>query len=241
MNDVNERKGNDMNKAHADWLSADDNWSDARRYWAARIGAAATREGVPFGARARWIEERVEFATELFIDGKPLADLQHALRRPIAWLRQSGWRLPSSGRRKKEWRPYRQSSSIAGDDPARIVAAAEGVDGGVVAIVGEVGEIQPGGEVRVTGGSNMPRNDGRMALVVEIPLRPVWRMVRVYAHQTRYDSGTVRDEAPATIATAEPRPPMVGADWREGIVGPRRPCHAARAKWRREGLRFGGE
>lgn len=204
----------------------------------ARYRRRLFREAPRLGRRERdsWIEERVDFAVQLFTDGPAIepAELARAINRPIAYLRRANWRPGHTGnRRRRAWHPYAGSMGQRGDNPAKIAEVAEGNAEAFRAIVGSSGREIPGDAVAVIGGAVYVENDGKMVPTVRVmrewvvnvatPEGPSredrfeiecgWRMKRGTAHKaTTFEPCTVRDSVTILDRFSGHQPPPPPAD-----------------------------
>jgi hypothetical protein len=141
----------------------------------------ASRDGVGAGlskdARSAALDEAAQRGLRLFLDrdysrsGLTAACRVAAYLSAAAYMRRAQWREGSHGREYDRGRKARGNAAMynraagsrAGHSPASIVRAAEGVEGGMVALVGTGCDDLPGETVTVPGGpAGRGQTDGRM-------------------------------------------------------------------------------
>lgn len=237
------------------YLAVDGNLEALRARYRRRL----CREAPSLSRRERmsWIDERVDFAVQLFADGPAIepSELARAINRPIAYLRRANWRPGHTGnRRRRAWHPYAGSMGQRGDNPAKIAEVSEGDAEATQAIIGSSGREIPGDAVAVAGGMVYMENEGKMVPTVRVvrewvvniatPQGPSreerfeidcgWRMKRTTAHKaTDFEPCTVRDSVTVIDRHAGHQPPPPPADW-TGLV-----CVVTRGETHRARLSHG--
>jgi hypothetical protein len=217
-----------QNMSPFDYLAMPGSFDALQAHYRRRIGRHAPQ--LPRAHRESWIDDRVAFAVELFLDGPPFnaTDVARAINRPVAYLRRANWHCGKAGskRRTRQWHPYVASMTAAGDNPSAIVALCEGDPDALLAVQGRAGRVVPGGVVQVRGGTASGREtDGKIVPTVKVnrawiengeerfEIECGWRMTSPRTgHVIRYDAGEVREEIEMVDRFAGHQPPPPAAD-----------------------------